>query len=217
MAMVQTMGPAQRGTRWRTTSRLARQAVRMAREVVLVRHGETEWSASGQHTGVTDIPLSEEGRRQGELLGGLLTRWQFSLALSSPRQRAVDTCRLAGMSCEIDEDLTEWDYGDFEGLTTPEIRERLPGWTVWTGPVPGGEAVEQVAARADRVIARIEAVDGDVVLFSHGHMLRVLAARWMELPAIEGRRLMLHTATVSVLGREHGNRAIRLWNGFPRE
>jgi probable phosphoglycerate mutase len=187
-----------------------------AREVVLVRHGETEWSASGRHTGRTDVPLTDQGRAQGADLARLLTRWQFVVSLTSPLQRAAETCELSGLEGTVDDDLREWDYGRHEGRTTEEIRRELPDWTIWRGPVPGGEHIDQVAARADRVITRIEQVDGDLALFSHGHLLRVLAARWLGLPPADGRLFMLDTATFSVLSTERHTRAIRLWNGFPR-
>ena len=189
---------------------------RSAREVVLVRHGATEWSESGRHTGRTDIALSEEGRAQGASLASALDRWQFAIAWSSPLRRAIETAELAGTGVAVDEDLREWDYGDHEGRTTTEIRVEVPGWTVFRGPVPGGESVEEVSARADRVIDRIERVDGDVAIFSHGHFLRVLAARWLGLPPVDGRLLMLDPATLCVLGTEHETRAIRVWNGAPR-
>ncbi len=130
-----------------------------ARDVVLIRHGETSWSASGKHTGRTDVPLTERGRRQAADLGATVAGWRFALALTSPLQRAAETARLAGLSCTAEDDLQEWDYGELEGLTTPEIREDLPGWTIWRGPVPGGEGVAEVAARVDRVIERVQAVD----------------------------------------------------------
>jgi len=186
-----------------------------ARDVVLIRHGETSWSASGKHTGRTDVPLTERGRRQAADLGATVAGWRFALALTSPLQRAAETARLAGLSCTAEDDLQEWDYGELEGLTTPEIREDLPGWTIWRGPVPGGEGVAEVAARVDRVIERVQAVDGDVVLVSHGHLLRALAARWLEWPAVEGRRLVLDTATLGVLGTERGSQAILRWNMPP--
>ncbi|CAN5577504.1 acid phosphatase [soil metagenome] len=186
-----------------------------ARDVVLIRHGETSWSASGKHTGRTDVPLTKRGRRQAADLGATVAGWRFALALTSPLQRAAETARLAGLSCTAEDDLQEWDYGELEGLTTPEIREDLPGWTIWRGPVPGGEGVAEVAARVDRVIERVQAVDGDVVLVSHGHLLRALAARWLEWPAVEGRRLVLDTATLGVLGNERGSQAILRWNMPP--
>jgi broad specificity phosphatase PhoE len=183
-------------------------------EVVLVRHGETEWSASGRHTGTTDVALTDRGRADAVGLAPALAAWSFALVLSSPLARAVETGRLAGLGggSEIDDRLREWDYGAYEGRTTAEIREDDPGWTIWRGPVPGGETIAQVAARADAVIARVEQVDGDVALVSHGHLLRVLAARWVGLDPIEGRRLMLDTASLSVLSTEREHHAIRIWN-----
>jgi broad specificity phosphatase PhoE len=182
--------------------------------VVLIRHGETEWSAAGRHTGRTDVPLTDEGRRQAEALGVCLKGWRFALVLSSPRRRAVDTCRLAGLGemAQVWDDLMEWDYGDYEGRTTLEIRSERPGWTLWSHGVPGGESVEQVGARADGVLAEARQAGGDVALFSHGHLLRVLAARWIDLPADRGRNLALATATVSVLGYERETPVIVLWN-----
>jgi broad specificity phosphatase PhoE len=185
-----------------------------AEEVVLVRHGATEWATSGRHTGSTDIPLDDEGRAQAKALGERLVGWNFSVVLTSPLERARETCALAGLAdrAQIDPDLTEWDYGDYEGLTTEQIRETRPGWTVFHGGVVNGESVEQVGARADRVLAQVAAVDGTVALFSHGHMLRILAARWLGLPPVDGRLLGLDTATLSVLGYEHDIRVIRRWN-----
>lgn len=184
-------------------------------EVLLIRHGETQWSASGRHTGRTDVPLTERGREQARGLGAAIAGRTFALVLSSPLRRAAETCRLAGLRGTADEDLREWDYGEHEGRTTPEIREEVPGWTVWQGPVPGGERLEDVAARADRVVERLESARGDVAVVSHGHFLRVLAARWLELPAVEGRRFALDTATVSVLGCERESRAVLRWNAPP--
>jgi broad specificity phosphatase PhoE len=185
-------------------------------EVVLIRHGETAWSRSGQHTGRTDLPLTDRGRRQAEALGAAVAALPVARTLTSPLQRATETCRLAGLEGTVVDDLVEWDYGDYEGRTTAEIREEVPGWTIWEGPVPGGERIDEVAARADRVIARIEAAGEDVVVVSHGHFLRVLAARWLELPAVEGRRLLLDTATLCLLGTERGVRAVRRWNVPPQ-
>jgi broad specificity phosphatase PhoE len=187
-------------------------SMEMPAEIWLVRHGETEWSRSGQHTSRTDLPLTAEGERQAESLRRMLTGHSFSLILSSPMKRAVDTCRLVGLAPEISNDLREWDYGDYEGLTTAEIQKRVPGWTIFTGEVPDGETVEQVGARADRVIARALAAEGDVALFGHGHLLRILAARWIRLEPTAGRLLALSTASLSVLGYERETRVIRLWN-----
>ena len=184
-------------------------------EVVLVRHGETEWSASGRHTGRTDVPLTERGEAQARALGAALAGRRFVLVLTSPLQRAVDTCRLAGLDGTVAEDAREWDDGDHEGRTTPEIRRDDPGWTVWRGPLPGGERLDEVAARADRVVERLRAAGGDVAVFSHGHFLRVLTARWLELPAVEGRRFALDTATLSFLGTEREVSAVTRWNVVP--
>jgi broad specificity phosphatase PhoE len=183
-------------------------------EAWLIRHGETEWSKSGRHTGRTDIPLTEMGRQQAVAAADCLGGHRFALVLASPMSRALDTARLAGFGdrVEIDPELCEWNYGDYEGITTPQIRETVPGWTVWTHLVPGGETADEVGDRADRVIARIRAADGDVAVFAHGHVLRVLAARWIDLPPTEGRRFALHTATVSILGWERESAVIDRWN-----
>ena len=181
-------------------------------EVVLVRHGETAWSRSGQHTSRTDLELTDAGRRQAEALGAALSARCFSLVLSSPLRRAADTARLAGFAPEVAPELAEWDYGDHEGRTTAEIREEVPGWTVWSSPSPGGETAEAVGARVDRLLERVRAADGDVALFSHGHLLRVLAARWLGLPARDGRLFALDTATLCVLGHERETPVLRRWN-----
>jgi probable phosphoglycerate mutase len=180
----------------------------------LVRHGETEWSKSGQHTGLTDVPLTEAGRAQARRLRRKLGRRKFAIVLSSPMSRALDTARLGGFGgvVEIDSDLHEWNYGEYEGVTTDDIRRTVPGWSVWTHPIPGGETADEVAARVDRVIARVRAAPGDAVLFAHGHVLRVLAARWLGLPPSEGRLFALGTATVSVLGWEREKAVIERWN-----
>ena len=183
-------------------------------QVVLVRHGETEWSVSGQHTGRTDIPLTDTGRAQAEALGARLAGWQFERVLSSPLARALDTCRLAGMGdrVEVTDDLREWDYGEYEGRRTLDIREERPGWGLWVDGVPGGETVEEVGRRADRVIEGARHVEGHVALFAHGHVLRVLAARWVGLPPDHGRFLALSTASVSVLGWERETAVVERWN-----
>ena len=182
-------------------------------EVVLVRHGETEWSRTGKHTGRTDVPLSETGRRQAEAAGATLRRRRFALVLTSPLQRAAESCRLAGFRDAVEDDnLMEWDYGAYEGRTTPEIREERPGWTLWKDGVPDGETAAEIGARVDRVIARVRAVEGDVALFAHGHVLRVLTARWLGLDPADGRLFALDTATISVLGYERETPVIRLWN-----
>ena len=188
-------------------------------EIVLVRHGETEWSRAGRHTGRTDVPLTDEGREQAATLGAALGGWRFALVLTSPLSRAADTCRLAGLGevAQERDDLREWDYGAaYEGRTTAEIREERPGWTLWRDGVPGGETAAEVGARADRAIAELRAAEGDAVLFAHGHLLRVLAARWLDLDPDQGRLFALETATISVLGYERETAVIRLWNGKPR-
>lgn len=184
----------------------------------LVRHGETEWSKSGQHTSNTDLPLTETGEAVAlalaPVLATVLGGHPPALALSSPLQRARRTAELAGVPVDLDDDLREVDYGQYEGITTPQIRERDPGWSVWTHPNPGGETVAQAGDRVDRVLdrARTALSDGHVVLFAHGHILRVLAARWLNLPASEGRLFALDTATIGVLGTEHDLPVIRRWN-----
>jgi probable phosphoglycerate mutase len=184
------------------------------REVVLVRHGETEWSRAGKHTGRTDVPLTEAGRRQAQVVGAELQKRRFAAVWTSPLARAAETCRLAGFGdvAVAKDELMEWDYGDYEGRTTPEIREERPGWTLWRDGVHGGETAEQVGARVDRVLADSEAAGGDVLLFAHGHVLRVLAARWLGLDPAEGQLFALDPATLSTLGFERETRVVRLWN-----
>jgi probable phosphoglycerate mutase len=186
-------------------------------ELWLIRHGETEWSLSGAHTGRTDIPLTENGRRQAEALGRALAGRTFALALSSPLVRAHDTCTLAGFGeqAQIDDNLREWDYGDYEGRTTPEIRQQNPRWSLWSDGVPGGETIAQVAARADAVIARAATASGDVALFAHGHLLRILTARWLGLEPAAARLFALGTASISTLGYERDTRVITKWNLLP--
>lgn len=183
--------------------------------VVLVRHGETEWSRSGRHTGRTDLPLTAEGERVARRLAERLHGGTFDTVLSSPLRRARHTAELAGHPhTALDPDLAEWDYGEVEGLTTAEYRTRHPGWTVFAHGAPGGESVAAVGERADRVIARLRSAGGTALLFSHGHLLRVLAARWVGAEAAFGRGLALDTAAVCILGYEHAldRPAIRLWN-----
>lgn len=185
-----------------------------APEVFLVRHGETLWSRSGRHTGRTDIPLTDAGRREAAHVRAALRCLSFALVLTSPLQRAAETCRLAGSGAVAQprDELQEWDYGAYEGRTTAEIRLEVPGWSLWREGVPDGETVEQVGERVDRVIAEIRATAGDVALFSHGHVLRALAARWLGLPPSAGRLLALDTAAISVLGYERETAVIRRWN-----
>ena len=182
-------------------------------EAVLVRHGATEWSAAGRHTGRTDIPLSADGEAAARALRGRLPA-RPDAVLVSPRRRAVETCRLAGLGdfAQVDDDLQEWDYGDYEGLTTPEIRATRPDWNLWRDGCPGGETAAEVAARADRVVARLVAAGGVAVVFAHGHLLRVLGARWAGLPPERGAVLALDPATISTLGWEREQRVIRRWN-----
>ena len=180
--------------------------------MVVVRHGETEWSRAGRHTGRTDLPLTENGERQARAVGEALRARKFALVVSSPLLRARETARLAGFEPELRDDLAEWDYGEYDGLTTPQIREQVPDWTIWDYGAVGGESVEQLAARADRVVAELLAVDGDVLVFSHGHFLRVLTARWLELGAADGRLFALDSGTLSTLGFEREQRVIRSWN-----
>ena len=183
-------------------------------QVVLVRHGQTEWSLSGQHTGTTDMPLTDEGRRHAEALGGRLSAWSFARVLTSPLARAVDTCRLAGLGDDaaVTDDLREWDYGEYEGRRTVDIREERPGWGIWKDGAPGGETVDQVGSRADRVIDAARSAGGDVALFAHGHVLRVIGARWIGLPPDHGALLSLSTASISVLGWERETAVIERWN-----
>ena len=180
----------------------------------IVRHGATEWSVSGQHTGRTNIPLLPEGELQARATGKLLSDIDFSLVLCSPLERAQRTCELAGLreQAVLEDDLYEWDYGDYEGLTTAKIRETEPGWTIWNGPCPNGETIEQVSDRADRVIARVRAQSGNAIVFAHGHILRVLTARWCELAPVEGQRFVLDPATLSLLGWERETPAVLRWN-----
>jgi probable phosphoglycerate mutase len=182
-------------------------------ELWLVRHGPTEWSVNGKHTSVTDLPLTPEGEEVARLLADRLAGEEFGLVLTSPRQRAWRTAQLAGLpDAHVEEDLVEWAYGDYEGLTNDEIRRTVPGWTVWTHPCPGGESAEQVTARLDRVLAKVRAHAGRSLVFGHGHALRALAARWIEQPVTDGRFFRLDTATVSVLGYERETPVMLRWN-----
>ena len=186
----------------------------MADEVWLVRHAETEWSRTGKHTGRTDVPLTDKGREVARSLRTRLEGHAFALVLCSPLSRARETAQLAGLECSgLRDDLLEWDYGEYEGLTTPEIREQRPDWYLWRDGVPGGESPEDVAARCDRAIAEVRAVEGDVALVAHGHILRALGARWVDAPVALGGRLHLGTGSISVLGYERENSVISRWNG----
>ena len=185
-----------------------------AAELWLIRHGETEWSLSGQHTSRTDIPLTHHGRQRAVEIRDYLKSRKFSLVLTSPRQRAQETCRIAGFGeiAQVDENLSEWDYGQYEGRTTAEIRKEQTGWSIWDGTPPDGESLEQVAARCRKVIDRSLAAGGKVALFSHAHLLRILAATWMGLPPKSGSLLVLGTGSVSTLSFERETRVIQTWN-----
>jgi broad specificity phosphatase PhoE len=189
----------------------------VATRLILARHGETAWSKSSQHTGRTDIPLTDTGREQARQLGAALSGRTFSRVLTSPLARASETARLAGFGdgIVVDPDLQEWDYGIYEGRRRVDIALEEPGWTVWSRPIPGGESLAELGARADRVIDRLLGIGGDVLVFSHGHFLRVLAARWIEAPPVTASRLELWTATLSELGWEADRRVIEVWNRAP--
>ncbi|WBC08302.1 histidine phosphatase family protein [Micromonospora sp. CA-248089] len=184
-------------------------------EILLIRHGETSWSAAHRHTSYTDLDLTPDGERQARALAPLLAGRRFARVLSSPRQRATRTAALAGLTVDaIEPDLAEWHYGEYEGRTSADIQTERPGWSIWADGGPGGESPEQVGARLDAVLERVAPLldDGDVALVGHGHSLRVLGARWIGLPPSAGGLLRLDTATLSVLGHEHGRRVIRRWN-----
>ena len=186
-------------------------------EIYLIRHGETEWSLNGRHTGLTDIPLTEHGRQQARLLKQELGTRKFERVLTSPLRRARETCELAGLAerAEIDPDLTEWNYGDYEGLMSEQIHATRTAWTIFNDGGPGGETPEQVGVRVDRVIAKVRAVGSDAVLFAHGHVLRVLAARWLGLAPRAGAHFLLDTATLCVLNSDRGVAALKRWNVAP--
>ncbi len=187
-------------------------------ELWIFRHGQTEWSLSGAHTSRTDLPLTAEGERLAKTSVRLVSGKKFAMVLSSPKQRAVTTCKYAGLGDQmvLTDDLFEWDYGDYEGLTTIDIHEKFdPKWSIWDGFTPNGETGAQVAARADKLIARAKTAGGDVALFGHGHMLRVLTARWLGLTAAEGRLFALSTGTLSILGYERETHVIKVWNQTP--
>ena len=189
----------------------------MADEVWLLRHAETEWSRDGKHTGRSDIPLTDEGREAARRLGERLADVHFALVLCSPLSRARETAQLARLECSgVRDDLLEWDYGDDEGRTSEDIREERPGWSIWSDGPKNGEPIAHVAVRAERVIDRALGAGGDVLAFAHGHIFRVLASRWIELPAAGGARLALGAGTVCVLGYERETQVIRLWNEPPR-
>jgi probable phosphoglycerate mutase len=189
----------------------------MTREIWLIRHGETEWSRSGAHTGRTDLPLTAAGRDNAAAIGRWFKGRAFALVLTSPMERARETCRLAGYGdgAHVDPDLHEWDYGDYEGRTTSDIQKQRPGWSLWRDGVPNGETIAQVAARAEAVLARAVAADGDAALFAHGHILRILAAGWLQLNPQCGSLFALSTGSVSALGTERETRVISCWNLLP--
>ena len=187
---------------------------RKEQRVYLLRHGETEWSLNGRHTGVTDVPLTENGRIAARRLEPILAKETFALILSSPLRRARDTCELAGLGkqANVEPDLIEWNYGEYEGLKTEQIRLTRPGWSVFRDGCPGGETPEQIGARADRVLTKVHASEGNVALFAHGHILRALAARWIQLSASCGEHFLLDTATLNVLGYYRESPAFKIWN-----
>jgi broad specificity phosphatase PhoE len=188
-----------------------------SQRIVVVRHGETAWSREKRHTGRSDIPLTQEGREQALALGARLAGLTFAGVFVSPLRRARETCELAGFAdrAVVDSDLIEWDYGEYEGRTGAEIQQERPGWTLFRDGVIGGETIHDVAVRAQRVITRVQAVDGDVLLFGHGHQLRILTAQWLEYPAVAAQHLQLATASPSTLGYEHDWTALLSWNGLP--
>ncbi len=185
-------------------------------QIYLARHGETEWSASGRHTGRTDLPLTEQGERNARQIGERLQGLHFTQVLTSPLRRARRTAELAGFGAalEVDPELVEWNYGDYEGRRTTEIHQERPGWSLFRDGCPNGETVAAIGARADRVIARLRALSGNVLIFAHGHILRVLAVRWLGLPVGDGRLFLLSTAALSILGYDHDRDepVVRLWN-----
>ena len=186
--------------------------------VVVVRHGETDWSLSGKHTSRTDLSLTEAGRARASRLGQFFAGRSFALVMSSPLRRALETCELAGFrdAAVLNDDLREWDYGDYEGLTTPEIREQNPSWNLWTDGCPGGESPAQISARADRALDALrQAGEGDAIAFAHGHILRVLGARWIEMDVSAGSRLTLAAGSVCGFGYERQTSVLTLWNGGP--
>ena len=188
-------------------------ALEGADQLWVIRHGETEWSRDGRHTSHSELELTAEGEDVARQLAERLDGREFDLVLTSPRSRARRTAELAGFpDANVEEDLTEWDYGDYEGLTTATIRETVPGWTVWSHPCPGGESADEVSRRMDRVVAKVRAHGGRVLVFSHGHASRALAARWLEQPVLEGRLFSLDTATISVLAYERESPTVALWN-----
>ena len=186
----------------------------LKQKVVLIRHGETKWALEGRHTSFTDLPLTEKGREEARLLQGALKGWQFKQVFSSPLKRARETCELAGVAdgVIVEPDLSEWNYGRFEGLTTDQIQKEMPDWDVFEQGCPEGDSPARVSERVDRVIQKIRAIDGDVAVFSHGHLSRVFATRWINLPVEDSHMFVLDTATLNVLGAYHDAPAIVIWN-----
>lgn len=184
------------------------------KKIYLIRHGETEWTLNGRHTGTTDIPLTKNGELQAESIGKRLKGHAFRTILSSPLQRALNTCEIAGFlkEAKLDADLVEWNYGEFEGLKTEEIHKKMPHWNIFSNGAPGGESIADVNARTGRVLAKLQSLHGDVALFSHGHFLRALAARWLQLTAQEGRLFALYPGSLSILGFERDAHVLTLWN-----
>ena len=183
--------------------------------IYLIRHGETEWAKNGRHTGRTDIPLTDTGREHAGFLLPIFDEVNFTRILSSPLQRALETAKLAGLTSRVepDKELQEWDYGDYEGLTTQQIRERVSDWSIWTHPCPNGETIDRISQRADHVVATLRSIAGNVAIFSHGHFLRVFVSRWIGLSADHGSRFLLGTSTLSILGYENELPVIKTWNG----
>lgn len=187
--------------------------------IYIVRHGETEWALNGRHTGKTDIPLTKNGERQAEWIGQRLNGIDFQMILSSPLQRALKTCEIAGFikQARIDPDLVEWNYGECEGLTTKEIQKKEPHWNLFINGAPNGETVSDMGARANKVLSKIQPIHGNVLLFSHGHFLRALSARWLGLKVQEGRLFALDPGSLSILGLEHHGHVLTLWNEISRQ
>ncbi len=187
---------------------------KLNQKVMLIRHGETKWALEGRHTSFTDLPLTENGKKEARLLKKPFTDYKFKQIFSSPLKRALETCKLAGVADEVivDNDLTEWNYGRFEGLTTEQIEKEIPDWDLFEQGCPDGESPAEVGARVDRIIQKIRAIDGDVAVFSHGHLSRVFATRWINVPVKNGRMFVLNTATLNVLGAYHDDPAIVIWN-----
>lgn len=185
----------------------------MVDRLFLIRHGQTEWSLSGQHTGLTDIPLTQQGEKEAALLGKRLKQYSFTHVFCSPLQRASKTCALAGFShAEVHKNLVEWNYGEYEGMTSSEITKKNPNWNLFTCGTQNGESIDQISTRADRVLAQLDSIAGDVAIFSHGHFLRVLTARWLQLPAEGGKLFALFPSSLSILGFEKKDAVIILWN-----